>query len=90
MGWDGMGCGGNWFDSESRRGVLCPWVKKGALRHHTGLICISFSVSLFPDCLLASSTSHSWLTHLAPSLFDPFLSVILLPHYQAPPPSLAG
>ena len=53
MGWDGMWWE-YWFDSGSRRGVLCPWVKKGALRHHTGLICISFSL-----CLSLSRLSFS-------------------------------
>lgn len=53
MRWDGMWweC---WFDSDSRRGVLCPWGKKGALRDHTGLICISFSL-----CLSLSRLSFS-------------------------------
>lgn len=58
-----MGCGGNWFDSESRRGVLCPWGKKGTLRHHTGLICISFSLCLSLSRLSFSLIHFSSLAH---------------------------
>lgn len=72
-----MGWGGMWFDSNSMLGALRDPGEKGAPKDHTGPCpFISLSASLFPDCHLASSTSHFLPSFL---FFGPFLSVLVSP-----------